>query len=272
MFEINYKNEESKLLNRNYVYLQLLEKRLKKLEYLEKYNINVKKFSSSDNTYLEEKDYCEIKHSNNHGICSYLTKHQTIILKQQLEENLQFDKIFTKHLEKHIYLDQETHESFEKINLRYLGFKTYYQIDECVDGYNINKDYYDYIYCLDTNINGYLTLYDTYLIVFEVLDDNFDKKYIFYSNYSQKFYKTNEFIKLDYSVNYIFKYQLQITNKLTYKIGNFYKFVIKCMDDDIHKSFTNKNGTYSMLSFLAKNYDFFKNHTKNTYTKGINKI
>ena len=54
MFEINFDDEpvinddiidtkEVKLYNRNNVYLELLNKRLKKFEYLEKHNIDEKK-------------------------------------------------------------------------------------------------------------------------------------------------------------------------------------------------------------------------------------
>jgi len=54
--ETKDKDTKPELYNRNFVYLQLLEKRLKKIDYIEKHNININYISSSDNSYLLEQD------------------------------------------------------------------------------------------------------------------------------------------------------------------------------------------------------------------------
>ncbi|ARF11126.1 hypothetical protein Hokovirus_5_8 [Hokovirus HKV1] len=278
-----------KLYNRNYVYLQLLEKRLKKYEYLENNNITETYFSSEDNSYLLEQDYSNIEHSNNYRISSRLTKSGTIILKQLLEQNIYHDKIFIPHFIK-ICSDQEIHNSLKKIKLRYIGFKKYYNIYESIsikkndfhitldNDYLDKEDYHDYIYCLDQNKYGTIWLDWSDLIFFEVLDNYFDKKYIFYSSLFNEFYKTNEFIKLDYIAIDNCELQLQILKKY---ISNFkYPFV-----------FLNDQGNHDINSLIyfefdecETNIDNFKNfyydisikeaenlYYKVTYTKGIQK-
>ncbi|ARF11047.1 hypothetical protein Hokovirus_4_21 [Hokovirus HKV1] len=256
--------KEPKLKNRNYVYLQLLEKRLKKFEYLEKQGIKFHNFSSSDNTYLLEQDYSNIKYSNKYKINDWLTKEQTMILKRLLEENLEHAEIFSQHLEKKICVNQEIYEPFEKIKLRYLGFKQYYQIHEYVNNYDINKNYYNYIYCLDTDGIGYLSLENTYLFVFETLEDNYDREYIFYSDFSDRFYKTNEFIKLDYIPIDNFNFQLQFND--TYDKYEIF---------DLNNNFIISNEYFvtNSYNFLEVNYDYKTDelYTKNTYTKSIQK-
>src|SRR5690606_33595914 len=121
------------LYNRNNVYLEILNKRLKKFEYLEKKNIYKHSFNSSDNTFLEEHDYSIIEHSDKYTISDWLNKNETIILKQLLEKKLSYDKIFTSlNVDKYIFSDQENHETLGKIKLHYMGFKKIYQIGESV--------------------------------------------------------------------------------------------------------------------------------------------
>ncbi|ARF11020.1 hypothetical protein Hokovirus_3_293 [Hokovirus HKV1] len=295
MFEIDIAKdiakEEPELLNRNYVYLQLLEKRLKKFEYLEKININLTYFSSSDNSYLLEKDYSNIKHSDKYTINNQLSKIETIILKKLLEENLDHDEIFSEHLEKHICLDQEIYETLGQINLRYLGFKRYYQIYEVIhrnnsNAYDYNKNYY--MHCLNTKDKNILCLNYTSIFVFEVMDNDFDKKYIFYSDFSDGFYKTNEFIKLDYllidkldlilDINRIIK-----TCKIKYQfffyghsgnlaIDNQYfddqKYNSEYVDYDQYSIIYDR---YDNICHLFYNDDIDSYYYKNTYTKGIQK-
>ncbi|ARF11121.1 hypothetical protein Hokovirus_5_3 [Hokovirus HKV1] len=282
------------LYNRNFVYLQLLEKRLKKIDYIENHNINVNYFSSSDNTYLLEQDYSEIDNSNNYDIDDSLTKNNTIILKQLLEQNIHHDKIFTPYLEKNICSDQKIYKSFEKIKLRYIGFKQIYNIHEKIEntkkrcgygryGFYINEDYYDYIYCSNPNIKGNLTLYDTTLFVFEVLDNYFDKKYIFYSDFSNRFYKTNEFIKPDYITKDDNEFKLQIIRK-DYVIYNI-EYSFKFLDDQDGYSFVNHKyfgsmchtdsgsrieGSHTSL-FHKLSIKIEDLYTKVSYTKSIQK-
>ncbi|ARF11026.1 hypothetical protein Hokovirus_3_299 [Hokovirus HKV1] len=273
MSELDFKNtfEEPKLQNRNYVYLQLLEKRLKKFEYLEKNNGNGNShycFSSSDNSFLLEQDYSKIEHSDRYMINDLLSKDETIIFKKLLEDNLEHTQIFSKYFEKYICSDQEIYESFEKINLRYLGFKYIYNIYEHVNNYDYNKDYSNYIYLLDTNINGILNIYLTTIFVFEIINNNYDKEYIFYSDFSRRFYKTKEFIKLDYITKNTPEFSFQIT-KIKNRINRkFYSFII----DSNNKNYVvNDYFWYWFNGIKLKPFSVKKIYTKNTYTKGIQK-
>jgi len=288
------------LYNRNYVYLQLLEKRLKKYEYLENNNNMNTTFSSDDNSYLLEQDYSNIEHSNNYRIDVHLTKSETIILKQLLEQNIQHNKIFIPHFIKiNICSDQEIHESLKKIKLRYLGFKKYYSAREnlCVKKYNNtyvslheneiyynfldNEDYHNYIYCLDQDKIGFLSLDYSDLIFFEVLDNYFDKKYIFYSSLHNKFYKTNEFIKLDYIAIDNCELQLQILKKYSLYPDINFPFVflndLGNLDTDSLIYFDFDDYKTNVGNFKTFYGDFsIKNsiedlHSKVTYTKGIQK-
>jgi len=288
---------EPELYNRNYVYLQLLEKRLKKYEYLENNNITKTCFSSEDNSYLLEQDYSNIEHSNNYRISNSLTKSDTIILKQLLEQNIDHDKIFIPHFIK-ICSDQEIHNSLKKIKLRYIGFKKYYNIHEGIsvkqNGFHISlnqdviyynyldkEDYHDHIYCLDQNKYGSIWLNCSNLIFFEVLDNYFDKKYIFYSSLFKKFYKTNEFMKLDYVAINNCELQLQILKKnISYPFID-YPFVF--LNDQGNLDINSL--VYFDFSRYETNGDDFKtfyydisiqdpiedSHSKATYTKGIQK-
>ncbi|ARF11021.1 hypothetical protein Hokovirus_3_294 [Hokovirus HKV1] len=277
-----------KLYNRTYVYLQLLEKRLKKLEYLEEHNIHYCNFSSSrDNSYLDEKDYSVIKHSDRYMIYEGLDKMQIIILKRLLEENLECDKLFTEHLDKKICVDQEVCKLSEKIKIRYLGYKKNYRIYEKIYdkfyncNYDINKDCHDYIYCIETCDDiGLISLREEILFVFEVLDDNFDKKYIFYSNFSRTFYKTDEYIKLDYIAIENFEPVLKIKNKITMKDTILYKYNFYNDKDELinsNKFFGQATAVYTdagitmtgnIISLTERTRD---SYIKNTYTKGIQK-
>ncbi|ARF11025.1 hypothetical protein Hokovirus_3_298 [Hokovirus HKV1] len=266
--------EEPKLYNRNYVYLQLLEKRLKKFEYIKKHKIIAYPYSSSNNEYLEEQDYSEIEYSNNHKTRKFLNENDTIILKELLEINLEHINIFSPYLEKNICSDQEIYKSLEKIKLQYLGIKQYFQIGEKLKKYDIKKNYYKYIYCLDTNDTGYIYLEKTYLYVFKVLDPDFDKEYIFYSSFSNRFYKTNDFIKLDYITIDKFELQLQIIEKNMLITGDYYKF--NFLDLDNKPINNNKYFSVNIINYPHNhgwihsfvNLDVYE---KNIFIKGIQK-
>jgi len=276
MFEIDFENntviddnnidiKEEKLYNRNNVYLKLLNKRLKKFEYLDKYNINAKNFSSSDNHFLDNYDYSIIKHSDKYSIYDYLDKNETIILKQLLEKNLAYDKIFTNfYVDKHILPDQENYESLGKIKLRYMGFKIIKQLYESICN---KKNDFDYVYCLDPGAKGYLALRTTLLCVFEVIGDNFDKKYIFYSSNSDLFYKTNELIKLDYIPIDNYELQLEIIEK--YDFFSKYRFNLLDLENNYicHNKYFVKYTKYHYCDYLKFREDLSV-YTRNIQIKG----
>ncbi|ARF11120.1 hypothetical protein Hokovirus_5_2 [Hokovirus HKV1] len=91
------------------------------------------------------------------------------------------------------------------------------------------ENYDNYIRCSKSKFTGILCLHHTTLFVFEVLDNYFNKKYIFYSNYSKRFYKTNEFIKLDYVVIDNYEFKLHIIGKLNTQDN--IKYIFRFLDN-----------------------------------------
>ncbi|ARF11022.1 hypothetical protein Hokovirus_3_295 [Hokovirus HKV1] len=266
--------KEPKLRNRNYVYLELLERQIKTRELFEK---RLKKYDHSKtimggklfnifSLYNDTSIQNYPEYPENYKIADVLSKKETIILKQLLEENLNHDVIFAKNLEKHMCLDQEIYESSEKIKLCYLGFKTYYQIYEEIENYDTNKDYHDYIYCLNTQDSGSISLHNTTLFVFKV--DNFDKKYIFYSNFSERFYKTNEFIKLDYIPSEKFEPHLKIDHEnINKREEHDYEF--NFFDDQNNN--INNNDYFEVLNESIHIRNIEHSYNKNILIKGIQK-
>jgi len=118
------------------------------------------------------------------------------------------------------------------------------------------------------------------LFVFEVLDNNFDKKYIFFSNFSKRFYKTNEFIKLDYIPTIKCELLMQIIMKrnIRHNIEYTFRFL-----DDHNNSFQHNyieqwQNSYINIMDSANLYHNINNdnyidrlYTKVSYTKSIQK-
>jgi len=246
-----YENKKKKLYERYNVYLKILDKRLKKFAYLEKHNKCVPYLNSSDNTFLDENDYSIIEHSDKYRVASWLTKNNTIRLKQLLKNTL-CDKISNQIDEvEHILTDQKIYKTLGKIKLRYIGLKIYYQINE-----NHKSDFV----CL--------SLKEKTIYAFEIIDDNFDKGYIFYSDYTKKFYKTNEFIKLNYMTIDNYEVQLEII------ANNEDVFDFTFSDTENNNINTNKyfwidyNPLINIYQFSEKSD---KLYTKNIYIKSIQK-
>ncbi|ARF10519.1 hypothetical protein Hokovirus_2_46 [Hokovirus HKV1] len=179
--------------NRNSIYLQLLERKLKNFEYLEKEDIIT-------DTYLEKEDI--IKHSDKYTIDD-TTKNETIKLKNFIQNNLQYDKIiqynytFNIFSDQKLFVDQELVDLNKIIKIQYLGIAQYELISECINEYNNSEELklHDFINCIGNGYLANLGISTQCIFFFKVLD-TITEKYIFY--YDCKFYKTDSIIKLNY--------------------------------------------------------------------------
>ncbi|ARF10528.1 hypothetical protein Hokovirus_2_55 [Hokovirus HKV1] len=212
------------LCNRKIVYLELLNILERKIN---EYKKNNKKITTNLCNFSNE-DYIEIY--NQYNININILKRYTVsvnnfyvkqvnnitVYKQLLNDNLLNDKIFDT--ENKISPDQELLNINGSIKIKLIGFSYYEQLKEIIHS-NIKFDLHKFMYCLedynDMSSNLYCGCYC--YIFFEVIENNCDFKYIFYSNYKSQFYKTNILPKIDYipianHVLYIKRYYYSETN------------------------------------------------------------
>ncbi|ARF11023.1 hypothetical protein Hokovirus_3_296 [Hokovirus HKV1] len=118
-----------------------------------------------------------------------------------------------------------------------------------------------YTYRMHIKNEEYLCFHYTTLFVFEVLDYNIDKKYIFFSDFSKIFYETNEYIKLDYIAINKIKLQLHINTTFT----NNFNFL-----DDQNNNINN-NDYFEVFNKSIHVRNIEDSYNKNILIKGIQK-
>ncbi|ARF10425.1 hypothetical protein Hokovirus_1_304 [Hokovirus HKV1] len=259
-------NEPKQLYNRNIIYLELLIIKLEKYDNYIKHIIPYKDFYDfSDEDYLkiENKYKISIRYLKRYNIYEFLLEPSKIFkLKLLIEDNLSCDKIFNKKNEPKMFLDQEL-LYLDQVNVKLLGFShvdlIYEYISECK-----NFDLHKFIYCLEDNddIKSHLNVNKYTYTFFEIIDDNYDFGYIFFSNYSSKFYKTNINPRSDYKIigNYTItiKECLHLDPKYCLQASNYHKCPIEVI-----------NTPYKTIKINPKDIDIY--YENNIFVKGAKK-
>ncbi|ARF11028.1 hypothetical protein Hokovirus_4_2 [Hokovirus HKV1] len=216
------------IYNRNLVYLQLLNRRLKKFKYIEEHNIDIEPWDliTEDTSYLELEDQDIIKHSDKYKIGDGFDKNETIKLKDFIESNLQYDKFinynckYNLFIDQKLFLDQELVPLHKNIKIQYLGIVTYDSINEyIIDDTPIEEEFdedkrirlSDVINCTGNDFKVGLSIGSGSIYFFKVVDDIIPEQYIFH--YDHLFYKTNYITKLDYyPIENNILYDLEVTD------------------------------------------------------------